>query len=226
MLLAQNLVIGYKGSQPLTPPLNLQAGTSQCIALVGQNGSGKTTLLRTLCGLQKPISGQISWNGKPLAALRPKQLARHVSIVFTKRPDTFLMRTEEVVALGRLPHHHFLKPTTDTDRTAISQAITLCRIAHLKDRQFSALSDGQQQRVLLARAIATQTPVILLDEPTAFLDTVATDEILNLLQDLSRRQKKLIIFTTHHPTAALQADTIWTLSSNGINIQSTSTQSL
>jgi iron complex transport system ATP-binding protein len=220
LLTLDRLTTGYEqGRRPhivgrsLTATLPAAAVT----ALIGTNGTGKSTLLRTVAGLQSPLGGDIRWLGRPLAAYERRTLARTVAVVLTTRPTAEGLTVEEVVALGRLPHTPFSGRLTATDRRHIDEAIAMSGIEALRRRRLVTLSDGECQRVMLAKAWAQQTPAILLDEPTAHLDFVAKVEVMQRLRRLAREEGKGILLSTHDVELALHtADRLWLLTAEGL----------
>lgn len=216
MLTLSNLLIGHAGT-PLTTPLSAALEVGRLAVLTGRNGTGKSTLLRTLCGLQQPMAGNVSWNGKNLSKMKRKELARGVAIVLTTRPDTGMLSVRDVVALGRMPYTPTTGRLSERDKAAIDRAITLCALEDLQTRILTTLSDGERQRVMIAKALAQETPAILLDEPTGFLDYVAKEEVFDLLKNLAHTENKLILLATHDLTTSRRyADTVWHLTSNGL----------
>lgn len=185
--------------------------------LLGANGSGKSTLLRTLAGLQPPLAGRIGWGGQDTARLTPGELARTLSIVLTTRPEAPLLTAAEVAEMGRIPYSRALRRPTQADRVAVARAMALTGTESLARRTLGTLSDGERQRVFLSKALAQETPAILLDEPTAFLDHPGKRHILRLLHRIAHEEGKLIIVSTHDVELALHAaDGVWLLRPDGI----------
>lgn len=200
MLQLHNLSIGY-GGKVIAHDLTAELPTGTLTALVGSNGCGKSTLLRTLGGLQPPVSGMST----------PQADAHSVALVLTDRIDAAGLRVRDVVALGRIPHTGLTGKLAEGDLAAIDRAMTLCNIFHLQDRRMSEISDGERQRTMIARAIAQDTPLILLDEPTAFLDFPSKVDTLRLLKQLCQ-QGKTILLSTHDLEITFQlADRLWLL---------------
>lgn len=216
MLTLSQLLIGHKG-RPITAPLTATAEAGRLVALIGRNGVGKSTLLRTLCGLQKPLGGKVLWDGKSLSGMGRKELARRVSVVLTARSDTGMLTVRNVVAMGRMPYTPLTGRLSQQDELAVDEAVRLCGLEALQQRVFNTLSDGERQRTMIAKALAQQTPAVLLDEPTAFLDYVAKDEVFALLQSLAHDGHKLVLLATHDLTAARRfADVVLQLSAEGL----------
>lgn len=192
----RNISIGYPG-RVLVSGLNYEFADGTLTALVGRNGSGKSTLLRTIAGLARPLSGDVLVNGRSLSKLLPRESAQTVSLVTTERIRVTNLRAGDVVALGRMPYTDWLGRLTDADRTAVDRALELVGMSDFASARMDTLSDGEAQRVMIARAAAQDTPVILLDEPTAFLDFAARREVCELLRELARGEGKTIVFSSH-----------------------------
>lgn len=187
--------------------------------LLGTNGAGKSTLLRTLAGLQPPLAGDIFWEGNSLASLTPEERAKRLSIVLTVRPETGNLTVREVVALGRLPHRQGLWGSRNaaTDAEAVESAMRLTTTSTWSERPVSRLSDGERQRVFIAKALAQETPLILLDEPTAFLDYPSRVQFFNLLKRLTNEMGKTVLLSSHDvELAATHADRILLLSKESL----------
>ena len=188
-------------------------------ALLGTNGAGKSTLLRTLAGLQPPLAGDIFWEGNSLASLTPEERAKRLSIVLTVRPETGNLTVREVVALGRLPHRQGLWGSRNAaaDAEAVERAMQQTTTSAWSERPVSRLSDGERQRVFIAKALAQETPLILLDEPTAFLDYPSRVQFFNLLKRLTNEMGKTVLLSSHDvELAAAHADRILLLSKESL----------
>ena len=187
--------------------------------LLGTNGAGKSTLLRTLAGLQPPLAGDTFWEGNSLASLTPEERAKRLSIVLTVRPETGNLTVREVVALGRLPHRQGLWGSRNAaaDAEAVERAMRLTTTSAWSERPVSQLSDGERQRVFIAKALAQETPLILLDEPTAFLDYPSRVQFFNLLKRLTNEMGKTVLLSSHDvELAAAHADRILLLSKESL----------
>jgi len=171
---------------------------------LGKNGIGKSTLLRTLSKVQKPIAGAIYFEGKELSLYSENELSKKLSLVLTERLPESQLTVFELIALGRQPYTNWIDTLSKTDLEKIYLALKQTEITHLKDHRFYELSDGQLQRVLIARALAQDTDVIILDEPTAHLDMHQTINIFSLLQQLVKQTQKTIIISSHEINLALQ----------------------
>ena len=209
----RNLSIGYKtknGDKPLIE--NLSAGISggELTCLLGANGVGKSTLLRTLSGFLPKLTGEIHILGKAISDYSDKELARTIGVVLTEHPNVGDLSVAELIGLGRSPYTGFWGRLNSDDETVVKDVISLIKIDELADRQALTLSDGEWQKMMIAKTLAQETPIIFLDEPTAFLDFPSKVEIMRLLLDLTRRAGKTIFLSTHDLELALQvADTLW-----------------
>ena len=172
--------------------------------LIGENGAGKSTLLRTLSGFLPPLSGEIHIMGKTLKSYRETELAKVIGVVLTEKSNVQNMTVEELVGMGRSPYTGFWGRLRAEDHAKVAEAIDLVGIAELSDRLVQTLSDGERQKVMIAKALAQETPIIFLDEPTAFLDYPSKVEILKLLHKLSSEAGKTIFLSTHDLELALR----------------------
>ncbi len=208
MLQTKELAIGYPlGKKQINiiqeqVTLCLQAQT--LTTLLGINGIGKSTLIRTLCGHLKPLSGSILLKGKPLSLYSPPALAKEISVVLTSGLPASNLRVKELLQISRTPHINWSSNLTKEDFYHIDKAIDLTSIASIVDLPIQNLSDGQLQRVLIARALAQHTPILILDEPSSHLDLHHKVKIYQLLQHLTREEKKTILFSSHDIELALQ----------------------
>lgn len=207
-----NLVIGHKGKDIL-PPITARMEEGSIVALAGPNGSGKTTLFRTLTSSLPPISGTINFFGKPLSQYNTKQKAALFSIVLTEKPDDIFLKVSDIVAAGRYPQLGLLARLRDEDEAVITRSLQTIGIEHLRDRNFNALSDGEKQKVMIAKALVQDTPIIFLDEPSAFLDYPSKIELIQLLMRLAHDENKTILFSSHDLELILRyCDTLWIVS--------------
>lgn len=202
-LTVASLSIGYKGKVVGTPlHFSLEAGL--LCGIVGSNGIGKSTLLRTLAGLQPKHSGYIALQGTPLEALTPVQRAKTLSVVLTEPPAAKTLTVAELIALGRQPYTNWIGTLTSQDHEHVNKSLEALLLHELRHSKYCELSDGQRQRVLVARAVAQDTPLILLDEPTTHLDVYHKAQLLKLLQQLAHCHQKTVVFTTHEIDLAIQ----------------------
>ena len=207
VLNTEDLAIGYqqkKEHKTVADNINLSIQKGKFIALLGKNGIGKSTLIRTISKVQNPLKGTIFLNKKDLSNYTNKELATKLSLVLTERLPESQLTVFELVALGRQPYTNWVDKISKKDQEKIDWAIQLTEIEHLKNNRFYELSDGQLQRVLIARALAQDTEIIILDEPTAHLDMHHTYKIFNLLKRLVVNTKKTIIISTHQINLALE----------------------
>ena len=218
-----SLSIGYRGKSSVkvvAANYNATINSGELTCLLGANGVGKSTLLRTLSAFHPKISGHIFIQGKDISDYTDSDLSTVISVVLTEKCDVRNMTVTELVGLGRSPYTNFWGTLTKDDRRIVEHSIELVRAGELKDRMVHTLSDGERQKVMIAKALAQETPVIFLDEPTAFLDFPSKVEIMQLLHRLSRETGKTIFLSTHDLELALQiADKIWMMDkTNGLTI--------
>ncbi|MDZ8089972.1 MAG: ABC transporter ATP-binding protein [Nostoc sp. DedQUE12b] len=221
ILTTHNLTIGYKTSRKNVRcvasdiSVSLQAGELVC--LLGPNGAGKSTLLRSLAGMQPPIAGEVRLLGDNVYNLASQDLAKRLSLVLTEKVDVGMLSAYTLVSLGRHPYTDWWGNLTPEDEAIVHWAIKSVGALHLASRQVSELSDGERQKIMIARALAQSPLVMLLDEPTAFLDLPRRVEIMQLLRHLARETNQAILLSTHDLDLALRlADKVWLLANNGI----------
>lgn len=221
------LAVGYgTGRHRHTVGSNLSAALppASLTCLIGVNGAGKSTLLRTLSGLLPPLSGRIEIMGESIASLTVRQMSMRLSVVLTARPDTGHLTAEETVAAGRMPYTPLSGRLSEADQRLVEEAMRLTGTAHLRRRALASLSDGERQRVMIAKSLAQDTPLILLDEPTAFLDFPGKIGTLRLLQSLAHDRGKTILLSTHDLELAFRlADRLWLLTPHGLQTGTPST---
>jgi len=207
-----NLSIGYQ-DKPIVEAINLSSELGQFISIIGRNGEGKSTLIKTLVSLIPTLDGEIVVGDKILFDLSEKDKSKLISVVLTNKITIQNITVFDFIAFGRYPYTNWLGIKTNDDNNLIDEAINLCGIEYLQHKYYAELSDGEKQRVNIARAIAQNTPIIMLDEPTAHLDLVNKIEVFKLLKSLVNNHQKTIIISTHQIELALQlSDNIWMIS--------------
>ncbi|KAB1156284.1 ABC transporter ATP-binding protein [Flavobacterium luteum] len=207
ILSTSNLSIGYTTKREkncIAQNVNLNLESGKLISLIGANGIGKSTLLRTLTGIQKPLSGTVFLNEKDIKSYKPLALAKQLSLVLTEKLPPSNLTVFELVALGRQPYTNWVGELSNEDVIKVSEAINLTQIIHLANKKHYEISDGQLQKVLIARALTQDTPLIILDEPTTHLDLLHKVSVFKLLKKLSQETNKCILFSTHDIDLAIQ----------------------
>ena len=211
----KDLSTGYKikgGTKVVASGLSAALGSGEMTCLLGPNGAGKSTLLRTLSAFQPALGGSIEVAGQNIRKYTSQELARLISVVLTDNSGIKNMTAEEVVAMGRSPYTGFWGRLKDKDRQIVAKCLNWVGIEELKGRKMQTLSDGERQKVMIAKAIAQETPIIFLDEPTAYLDYPSKIQMMLLLHRLAKALKKTIFMSTHDLEHALQvADQVWLL---------------
>ena len=192
-----HLTIGYFASHPVITDIDLALRSGQLSCLIGENGIGKSTLLKTLTGFLPKLGGNLLLDGRDIQSYSQRELAREVSIVLTQKPDVQNLTIEEIIGLGRSPYTGFFGRLRAEDRLVVEDAIAAMGIEKLKGRMIQTLSDGERQKVMIAKALAQETSVILLDEPTAFLDFPSKAETFQTLRRMAHERDKLILLSTH-----------------------------
>ena len=202
-----NLSIGYstkKEKNVIAKNLNLNFEAGKLIALIGANGIGKSTLLRTLTGIQKPLNGAVLLQEKELHNYDSVALAQNLSLVLTEKLPPSNLTAFELVALGRQPYTNWIGKLSEEDLQQINHAMALTQVTHLASKKHYEISDGQLQKVLIARALSQDTPLIILDEPTTHLDLLHKVSVFKLLKKLAAEKNKCILFSTHDIDLAIQ----------------------
>ena len=214
ILKTTSLSIGYD-NKTVVSDINVTLNEGDIIALVGPNGAGKSTLFKTFSTHIKPVSGRIELLGKDLNNYNNKDRAKLLGIVLTERPDDMFLKVFDVVAAGRYPYTGMFGNLNENDEKEIKVSLELVGVNHLIDRVFNTLSDGEKQKVMIAKAIAQNTPIIMLDEPTAFLDYPSKIELFSLMKKLAKEQKKAILFSSHDLELLLRyTDNLWIIAQN------------
>ncbi|HWY10480.1 MAG TPA: ABC transporter ATP-binding protein [Bacteroidia bacterium] len=196
MLKVKDLNIGYAQKEILSG-LNFAIGKGELIGLVGSNGIGKSTLLKTIIGSLKPLAGEITLDGKSPNSISSQELSKIISIVLTDKVGGFNLTVFDIVASGRIPYLNAFGQLKEEDVKIVNQSLETIGIKNISKSYFDELSDGQKQKVLIAKSLAQQTPVILMDEPTAFLDFESRIQLFQLLKQLVRDQQKTVIVSSH-----------------------------
>lgn len=221
ILQTRDLTIGYKAARK--PPvlvgeaINLSLSGGELVCLLGPNGAGKSTLMRTLAGMQPALGGKVMLAGQDIMRISPRQLATQLSVVLTERPNLGLLNGYALVALGRHPYTSWTGRLSRYDEAVIRWAVDVVGATALADRPVMELSDGQRQKLMIARALAQESALMLLDEPTAYLDLPRRAEIMRLLRRLASETGRAILLSTHDLDLALRsADTLWVMSGGSV----------
>ena len=196
ILYAESLDVGYEG-KAVVREVSFGLHPGEIIALIGPNGTGKSTILKTLSGQIPPVGGSVFLKGKDIRTLPEKELSRTMSLLMTERVDPELMTCEDVISIGRYPYTGVMGRLSAHDREVVEEAMEMSHVLDLRNRFFSQISDGQKQRVLLARAICQEPEVLIMDEPTSFLDIRHKLELLQILLKLVREQKVAVMVSLH-----------------------------
>jgi iron complex transport system ATP-binding protein len=207
ILSTTNLTIGYKSKKEtitIADNINLKLEAGKLIALIGANGVGKSTLLKTLTGIQKPLSGQVFLNEKSIETYNNSNLSQNLSMVLTEKLPPSNLTVHEIITLGRQPYTNWIGQLSEFDIEKITEAIQLTGVENYAHKKHDEISDGQLQKALIARAIAQDTNLIILDEPTTHLDLLHKVSVLKLLKKLSQDTSKCILFSTHDIDLAIQ----------------------
>ncbi len=217
----RSLSIGYRNRAKISEVMNglsLGARRGELVALIGRNGTGKSTLLRTLVGLQPPLGGSVALDGHLLGEIGLSQLPRLVSFASTEPVALHNIRVRDVVSLGRFPYTNWIGTLTEDDEEAVTVALEATGLSGLAERSIDGISDGERQRALIARSLAQDTGLLVMDEPTAFLDLPSRYGIVSLLRKLTREKGKCVIYSTHDlDTAINEADRIWLMTGDGVS---------
>lgn len=212
VLKTKDLHIGYK-DKVILPPINVSLEEGSLIALIGPNGAGKSTLFKTLTAHIKAIGGSVELMGKELSEYSAKEKAMLIGLVLTERPDDMFLKVYDVVASGRCPYTNFFGKIEKEDENIIQESLDIVGVNQLKDRYFNTLSDGEKQKVMIAKTLAQNTPIIFMDEPTAFIDYPSKIELFSLMKMLTKERNKTIIFSSHDLELLLRyTDDIWLIS--------------
>lgn len=217
MIELQNITIANNPKHPLVQGQSLSIPRATLTALIGRNGCGKSTLLRAMAGIQRPLQGTVTINGVDVNHASARKLARLVAVITTESIKVDNLTCRQLVSYGRAPHTGLLGRLSASDEQIVDEALQTVGMEQFAQRKVGQISDGEGRRILLARALAQQTPVILLDEPTSFLDVPGRYEISALLGRLAREQGKTIVYSTHElDPAYLNADNLLYMSKQGL----------
>lgn len=226
VLQVQDLMVGYEGV-PLAGPLDLTVEAGRIVSLIGPNGAGKSTILKTVAGQLPPLAGTVVLGGKNLAELAVRTRARELSVLLTERMRTELLTCRDVVEMGRYPHTGRLGILASEDHERVREAMELVQVWELRERDFMQLSDGQRQRILLARAICQEPRLMVLDEPTSYLDIRYQIELLELLRELAATSRMGIVMALHElPLARQVSDLVVCVRADGSTLQGPPSQML
>ena len=195
-LRTENLAAGYDGKAWIRE-ISIHASRGEIVTLIGPNGAGKSTILKSIAGQLKPVGGVVSLDGRPREQWPETEIARRMAVMMTERTQPELMTCFDVAAMGRYPHTGRFGTLSEADRKVVWHALDMVHAKELADRDFSRISDGQRQRILLARAICQQPQIILLDEPTSFLDIRHKMELLTILKTLVREKQVAVLMSMH-----------------------------
>ncbi len=211
VLSTNNLGIGYE--KPIQKNLALELEKGQLTCLVGKNGTGKTTLLKTLFGEIKSLEGTVYFEEKEISLYSESEMAKQIAVVLTEKIDQVFLTVEEIVGLGRYPYLNFLGKLSSKDQEIIQTSLRITSTIEFSNKLFHQLSDGEKQKVMIAKALTQTTPIIFLDEPIAFLDYPSKLQVLNLLQTIAREENKAILIVLHELDLAIKiADYLWLMS--------------
>jgi iron complex transport system ATP-binding protein len=207
VLHTENLSIGYTSKKKvlsIASAINIEIEAGKLITLIGGNGIGKSTLLKTITSIIPALNGEVYLAEKKIATYSSETLAQNLSIVTTEKLPASNLTVSELIALGRHPYTNWMGNLTENDWSHIENAISVTNIEHLKNKKYSEISDGQLQKVMIARALAQDTPLIILDEPTTHLDLFHKVAVFKLLKKLANENNKCILFSTHDIDLAIQ----------------------
>ncbi|MBM4482394.1 ATP-binding cassette domain-containing protein [Rhodococcus hoagii] len=217
-LVLDDVTVGYPGrpARTILRDVRLTAHAGQATALLGPNGAGKSTLLRSVAGLQRVLGGSVFLDGDDVTKLSPAHRARRIAVVLTDRVDGGLLTGGEVAALGRLPHQGFTSRLSADEKRLIADSLDRLGAAHLTDVRMHEMSDGQRQRILIARALVQQPALLVLDEPSAFLDVAARVELLALLDEIATDTGITVLLSTHDVELVLRTSQhVWLAAGDG-----------
>lgn len=214
VLSAKDLTVGYSdkkgGSLEVQSALNLELRAGELTSLMGQNGAGKSTLIRCLAGFAKPLMGEVSISGKPINRLSEREISKLVSVVLTENISQVGLSVYDLVSTGRYPYTGFFAKLSAEDHAKVEESLAIVGMNHFAHKMLNELSDGERQKVMVAKALAQETPIVILDEPTAFLDLPSRIELMHVLHQLAVDHGKAVLLSTHDLEQALRfSDTVW-----------------
>ncbi len=228
MLSTIDLAVGYRNGKRVTEVLthlDVSLYVGELVCLLGANGIGKSTLLRTISGVQPALRGTIEINGRDLTDYSSKDLSKLIGIVYTDRTLAGALTVEELVSLGRQPYTGFFGRLDADDRQVVADAIESVGMSHKTHDYVATLSDGERQKAMIARALAQETPIIILDEPTAFLDVASRIETMQLLRQLAQSQQKAVLLSTHDVGLSLPlTDRLWLVTADSTVVEGTTSK--
>ncbi|MDR2083759.1 MAG: ABC transporter ATP-binding protein [Bacteroidales bacterium] len=231
MIRAEKISTGYRNSTKnrekkffvVHSGLDFSLNKGELVCLIGENGAGKSTLLKTICGFIPVVSGQLFIDDIEIKNMKSRDISLKISVVQSNAPDLDNMNAYEVVCMGRYPYTGMFGKLIDLDYQIVDDAIEIIGIEKLKSKFFNLMSDGEKQKVMIAKALAQQTPYIVMDEPMAFLDYPSRIDMMNILKNLTKNHNKAILLSTHNLEMALDmADKLWVMNSKGDFIQTNS----
>lgn len=216
MIEFQNLSVGFN-NRTILSNLNGEIQEGKLIALMGINGAGKSCFLKTMTTINSPLTGELKIDGKSIKKISPLELAKIMAVVLTDKIQADFLKVAELITLGRSPHTNFWGGLSENDNQTLDDVVKLLKIESLYDRYFSDLSDGQKQKVLIARALAQGPRYLFLDEPTTYLDIPSKIELMKILKILSHDKKMGVFFSTHDLSLVEDAvDEIWLIDAEGV----------
>lgn len=226
ILTCTGLAIGYRNQKTVvkevSKDLNLSLQRGELVCLIGPNGSGKSTLIRTLTGIQPPLSGSVMLCNRKIGEFSPEERARTLSVVLTSQVQAGYLTAFDIVALGRFPYTNWAGRLTEADRAIVSSALASVGAADLAGRFIHEMSDGERQKVMIARALAQEPELMVLDEPTAFLDLPHKIETMRILRHVAQKTERSILLSTHDLNLAIRcADQLWIIDRRGEMIAGT-----
>ncbi|MDL2239581.1 ABC transporter ATP-binding protein [Bacteroidales bacterium OttesenSCG-928-K03] len=234
MIRADNISTGYRSNSEKSKgkkffvvhsELNFSLNRGELVCLIGENGAGKSTLIKTLCGFIPLVSGNLFVDEKNINELNSRDIASEIGVVLSNAPDLNNMTAYEVVCMGRYPFTGMFGKLTGSDYEKVDEAIGIIGAGKLKHKNFNMMSDGEKQKIMIAKTLAQQTPNIIMDEPMAFLDFPSKIEMINILKNLAHNHDKAVLISTHNLEIALDmADKLWLMNAKGNFIQTTSAE--